>query len=153
MTPNQKAFLDLISVSEGTYGRGNNGYNCLVGGGFFNDYSDHPRQKIYIASIHNFSTAAGRYQLLARYFDYYKRLLGLPDFSSASQDDIALQQIKECGALADVEAQNMEFAVAKCSRIWASFPGNNYGQHQNTIQKLQIAYNNLINQTPDTETV
>ncbi|MGC7995735.1 lysozyme, partial [Salmonella enterica] len=74
------------------------------------------------------STAAGRYQLLARYFDAYKKQLNLPDFSPASQDAIALQQIKERGALADVDAGRFDIAVGKVRNIWASLPGAGYGQ-------------------------
>jgi muramidase (phage lysozyme) len=86
------------------------------------------------------STAAGRYQLLARYFDAYKKQLGLKDFSPASQDAIALQQIRECKALADVDTGNFAAAVAKCRRIWASLPGSPYGQHTNSLDDLQAAF-------------
>ena len=44
------------------------------------------------------STGAGRYQLLSRWWDAYRKQLGLKDFSK-SQDAVALQQIKERGAL------------------------------------------------------
>ncbi len=72
MTPNEKAFLDTISFSEGTYGKGDDGYNVLVGGSFFDGYDDHPRISVYLPSLNIHSTAAGRYQLLERYFDAYK---------------------------------------------------------------------------------
>jgi len=133
MNNNRRAFLDMIAVSEGTAGRGDNGYNVLVGGGLFDSYADHPRKLVFINNTLK-STAAGRYQLLARYFDHYKKLLGLKDFSPAAQDAIALQQIKECGALEDVDAGRFEEAVRKCRRIWASFPGAGYGQHENKIE-------------------
>ena len=45
------------------------------------------------------STGAGRYQLLSRWWDAYRKQLGLKDFSPKSQDAVALQQIKEHGAL------------------------------------------------------
>jgi len=139
MNNNRRAFLDMIAVSEGTAGRGDNGYNVLVGGGLFDSYADHPRKLVNINNTLK-STAAGRYQLLARYFDHYKKLLGLKDFSPAAQDAIALQQIKECGALEDVDAGRFEEAVRKCRRIWASFPGAGYGQHENKIERLLAAY-------------
>jgi muramidase (phage lysozyme) len=138
---NRKAFLDMIAWSEGTstIAESDNGYNVLVGGTLFFSYNDHPRQLVVINSKLK-STAAGRYQLLSRYYDYYKKLLKLPDFSASSQDAIAIQQIKECKALDDVDAGNFERAVKKCSNIWASFPGNNYGQHQQKISALQEIY-------------
>lgn len=140
MSDNVKAFLDMLAISEGTAGRGDNGYNVLVGGELFEGYADHPRKLVDLPNLGIKSTAAGRYQLLARYFDAYKKLLGLPDFSPASQDAIAVQQIKERGALPDIAAGNIGRAIEKCSNIWASLPGNNYGQHQNSLTKLLAAY-------------
>ena len=48
------------------------------------------------------STGAGRYQLLSRWWDAYHKQLGLKDFSPKSQDAVALQQIKERGALLEL---------------------------------------------------
>ena len=42
---------------------------------------------------------AGRYQLFSRWWDAHRKQLGLKDFSPKSQDAVALQQIKERGAL------------------------------------------------------
>jgi muramidase (phage lysozyme) len=137
---NRKAFLDMIARSEGTKGRGEDGYNVLVGGCLFHSYADHPRQLISIPRYKVKSTAAGRYQLLARYYDAYKEKLNLPDFSPASQDAIAIQQIKECKALADIDAGRIAQAIKKCRRIWASLPGAGYGQHENKIEYLLAAY-------------
>jgi muramidase (phage lysozyme) len=136
MTPNEKAFLDTIAFSEGTYGKGDDGYNVLVGGSFFDGYDDHPRISVYLPSLNIHSTAAGRYQLLEKYFDAYKSLLRVPDFSPPSQDAIAWQQIKECGAIDDIEAGDFGNAVVKCAHIWASLPGAGYGQHENKLQAL-----------------
>lgn len=142
MTPNQKAFLDMIAHSEGTVKYGDqDGYNVVVGGSLFDGYADHPRKLVQLNATLK-STAAGRYQLLARYFDAYKAQLHLPDFSPASQDAIALQQIRECHALDDIEAGRFDDAVAKCSHIWASLPGAGYGQHENKIDALRLAYKN-----------
>ncbi len=63
MTPNQKAFLDMISISEGTYGKGDNGYNVIVGGALWeHGYADHPRVLVDFPKLGIKSTAAGRYQ-------------------------------------------------------------------------------------------
>lgn len=136
---NRKAFLNMIAHSEGTLGKGDNGYNVLVGGKLFSGYADHPRIMVRLNPKLK-STAAGRYQVLARYFDAYKLKLGLDDFSPASQDAIALQQIKEQGALADVDAGRIETAIRKCANIWASLPGAGYGQHENRLEDLLAAY-------------
>jgi len=139
MNPNRKAFLDMIAFSEGTAHLGDNGYNVLVGGKLFDGYADHPRRVVRLNEKLS-SSAAGRYQLLARYFDFYKKLLKLPDFSPESQDAIAIQQIKECRALNDIDAGLFDIAIRKCSRIWASFPGAGYGQHENKLENLRAAY-------------
>jgi muramidase (phage lysozyme) len=138
---NRTAFLDAIAWSEGTPRFGDeNGYNVIVGGSLFNGYADHPRQSVWLPKLKIFSTAAGRYQLLARYFDAYKVTLSLDDFSPASQDAIALQQIKECRALPLVDAGDFDAAINRVGNIWASLPNNNYGQHQQSMDGLRAAY-------------
>jgi lysozyme len=139
MTAQQKAFLDTLSVSEGTFGKGDNGYNVLVGGKLFNGYADHPRILVKL-NDHLSSTAAGRYQLLARYFDAYKKQLALKDFSPASQDAIALQQIKERGAIDLIEQGKFDAAVDRCKNIWASLPGAGYGQHEHDLKYLRMVF-------------
>ena len=139
MSPNLKAFLDMIAVSEGTKGKGDDGYNVIVGGSLFTDYSDHPRKLVWLKPGLA-STAAGRYQLLGRYWDVYKKQLGLQDFSAASQDAVAIQQIKERKALDDIEKGYINVAIDKCKNIWASLPGAGYGQHENSVDKLIAAY-------------
>ena len=142
MSPNLKAFLDMIAYSEigvKLLGSSDNGYNVLVGGSLFEGYADHPRKLVNIRAGLA-STAAGRYQLLARYFDAYKKQLGLHDFSPESQDAIAIQQIKECKALPDIEAGYIDVAISKVRNIWASLPNAGYGQHENNINVLLSAY-------------
>lgn len=142
MTPNEKAFLDMIATSEGTAGRGDDGYNVVVGGSLFDGYEDHPRIRVTLNSLGIKSTAAGRYQILEHNFDVYKAQLDLPDFSPRSQDTIALQLIKECHALEDVDAGRFDEAVQKCASRWASLPGAGYGQHENKIAVLRTAFTN-----------
>jgi muramidase (phage lysozyme) len=140
---NLAAFLDMIAWAEGTSHVPNSdeGYKVLVGSTIsrpliFNSYADHPR----ILNRKMSSTAAGRYQLLARYFEPYKHRLQLPDFGPLSQDAIAIQQIRECGAFYDIQKGNIADAIRKCSNIWASLPGNKYGQHQQKFADLQTSY-------------
>lgn len=153
MTPNLRAFLSMIAVSEGTAAIGDRGYNCIVGSRvgralLFTSYADHPRIRVQLRADDPktlvdeglWSTAAGRYQILARYFDAYKRTLSLPDFTPASQDKIAIQMIREQKALDHIEAGQLVPAIDKCKNIWASLPGAGYGQHENSIEKLAHAY-------------
>lgn len=139
---NRRAFLDMIAFSEGTYGKGDNGYDVLVGGGTFDSYKDHPR-KVMSINMHGQvirSTAAGRYQILARYYDAYAKELGLKNFGPPAQDAIALQMIKEQKALPSIDAGNIEEAIRRCANIWASLPGAGYGQHENRMDLLLKKY-------------
>ena len=70
----------------------NHGYDVIVGK-LFTDCSDHPRKLVTLKPRLK-STGAGRYQLLSRWWDAYRKQLGLKGFSPKSQDAVALQQIK-----------------------------------------------------------
>lgn len=137
---NLVAFLDTIAYSEGTDKPGqptkDRGYDVLVGGGLFTGYADHPRKLIDLPRLGIKSTAAGRYQILARYYDVYKAQLGLRDFSPANQDKIAVQLIRECKALDDIDTGRIADALHKCRSRWASLPGAGYGQHEHKVDTL-----------------
>ncbi|WAH56527.1 glycoside hydrolase family 104 protein [Pseudomonas silvicola] len=145
--PNVGAFLDMLAWSEGTsisrYTK-NNGYDVIVGGlnspNTFTAYAAHPNVLVTVNNAGLKSTAAGRYQLLYRYWVAYSALLKLPDFSPLSQDRIAIQQIVERKALADIKEGNIAQAISKCSNIWASLPGNTYGQHMHSTDSLIAQY-------------
>lgn len=139
INPQRKAFLDMLAWSEGTDKPGqptkNHGYDVIVGGELFSDYSDHPR-KLVTLNPKLKSTASGRYQLLSRWWDAYRKQLGLKDFSPASQDAVALQQIKERHALELIDAGDIRQAIDRCSNIWASLPGAGYGQFEHKADSL-----------------
>ena len=96
----RKAFLDMLAWSERTdNGRQktrNHGYDVIVGGELFTDYSDHPRKLVTLnpklnptgADATGFFPVGGMPQAA-----WPERLL------SESQDAVALQQIKGRGAL------------------------------------------------------
>lgn len=139
------AFLDLIAWSEGTdNGRqptNDDGYDVVVGGGLFHSYDDHPRQLIELPSLGIKSTAAGRYQILSRYWDHYRDQLNLKGgFTPENQDRIALQMIRECRALDDIKAGRIAGAIHKCRSRWASLPGAGYNQHEHKVSNLLAAY-------------
>jgi muramidase (phage lysozyme) len=139
------AFLDMLAWSEGTDNgkqcTSNHGYDVIVGGELFTSYIDHPRRLVGLPRLGIKSTAAGRYQLLSRYWDAYKGSLKLAGgFTPENQDRVAIQQIREQGALNDIKAGRVAEAIAKCSNIWASLPGAGYGQHEQTVEKLIARY-------------
>lgn len=138
------AFLDMLAWSEGTdNGRQptrDHGYDVLVGGELFVGYADHPRKLVALPRLGIKSSAAGRYQLLARYWDAYRKILDLKDFGPISQDRIAIQQIKERRALEDIGAGRIEEAIAKCRNIWASLPSAGYNQFEHRADDLLAQY-------------
>lgn len=133
---NIRAFLDMIAFAEGTANA--NGYRMLFGGQLFDSYADHPR--IYIPFRNTTTSAAGRYQILARTWDSLRARLGLTDFTPASQDAAAIELIRERGALNDVRAGRVSQAVAKVAKVWASLPGAGYDQPERKFASLVAAY-------------
>jgi len=140
---NRRAFLDMLAYAEGTANSPttrDRGYDQLVGRTRFTSYADHPRVRVWLPRFQVYSSAAGRYQVLALYYDAYAKRLKLHGFTPEVQDAIALQQIRERGALPDIDAGRFAAAVAKCKNIWASLPGAGYGQHEHNLQALQTEF-------------
>ncbi|SAK27451.1 glycoside hydrolase family 24 protein [Burkholderia multivorans] len=143
---NRVAFLDMIAVSEigsDLLAKSDDGYNVLVGSTpsrplLFSGYGTHPN--VLNRQIPVPSTAAGRYQILTRWWRIYQAQMKLPDFGPVSQDRYALQQLREHGALPLIDGGRFREAVAKVSNVWASLPGAGYGQHENQIEHLLAAY-------------
>lgn len=143
---NLSAFLDMIAWSEigpELLRVSDDGYNVLVGSTprkplLFGSYDKHP--KVYRTEVN--SDAAGRYQFMGRYWEHYKDQLGLPDFGPESQDKWAIQLIRECGAVHAIESGLLASAIASCRSRWASLPGAGYGQHEQQMAQLILAYQN-----------
>lgn len=146
---NLSAFLMAIRFGEGTAGA--DGYNLLCGGGRFADYARHPalvgwggwRMPLAMAQAAGFkngavSTAAGAFQINRITYNRVAAKLGLSDFSPATQRAIAIELIREKGALADAQAGRARGAAEKVRKVWASLPGAGYGQHE-------VAANTFIN--------
>ena len=55
---------------------------------------------------------------------------------SESQDAVALQQIKERGALPMIDRGDIRQAIDRCSNIWASLPGAGYGRFEHKADGL-----------------
>lgn len=135
---NVQAFLKVIRSGEGT--SDSNGYRRIFGGQLFTNFADHPR--ITVSKSGYKSSAAGAYQFIISTWDETKGMMGLVDFSPASQDLAALGRIAARGALEDVLAGRFELAVKKCAREWASLPFSPYGQPTITLQSAQNTYVN-----------
>ena len=61
----------------------------------------------------------------------------MKDFSPKSQDAVALQQIKERGALPMIDRGDIRQAIDRCSgNIWASLPGAGCSQFEHKADSL-----------------
>ena len=147
MTRNQKAWLEMIAYAECGYALldvSDNGYNVLVSSTaarpyLFYDYSKHPRRYMKF-SARITSSAAGRYQFLFDTWSDLTKATGLSDFSPATQDIMALKLAEQRGAMPYILQGFIEEALWRCRFIWASFPGNNYGQGHKSLDQLLLAY-------------
>ena len=59
-----------------------------------------------------------------------------PERLLPGQDAVALQQIKERGALPMIDRGDIRQAIDRCSNIWASLPGAGYGQFEHKADSL-----------------
>ena len=151
---NVRALLDAIAWAE--IGpemladlRTDDGYCVLVGSlpgalKLFDDYSDHPLidkpALEYTPGL--YSSAAGRYQILSRYWRHYQQQLGLPDFGPESQDRYAIQQLREQGALEPIGRGDLQTAIERCGNIWASLGHNDYEQPTHRYEVIEQAFVN-----------
>jgi muramidase (phage lysozyme) len=125
LRPKLKAFLDMIAWSLGTAQP--NGYSLIFSGDSFTNFKDHPRQlkcAIYLGK-RICSDTAGRYSLVSSTWDDLVQKLQLPDFSPVSQDQAAIELIREQNALEDLEIGKLESAIYKASQVWGSLPNSN----------------------------
>jgi len=134
-----KAFLDTIATAEGT--AGSEGYHTQYTGTKFDSFSDHPREmrcgRRYGTKL--CSDAAGRYQFLSTTWDRFAKKFSITDFSPQNQDFVAVELIREKGALEDIEAGRLEPAIRKLAYIWPSFRRFG-GSVDSSIPKLEKMY-------------
>lgn len=155
ITPNEAAFLTMISHSEGTDRAADPYRVCFGFKHTIISLSDHPsvdtdthkaewggESLAFLGDqyAHSISTAAGRYQLTRPTWSALKAQLDLHDFTGPSQDAAALQLIREKGALALIDAGDVQSAVQRCSSVWASLPYSEAGQPTKSLPALIQAY-------------
>lgn len=124
---NVRNFLNFLSKAEGA------SYNTIVGGGSFSDFSKHPNV-VGLRTANGPSTAAGAYQITGTTYRDVAGKLGIKDFSETSQDQIAIELIRQKGALNDVANGNWEAAINKLGGVWASLPSSQYGQAKRSME-------------------
>jgi lysozyme len=144
---NVQAFLNTIAQAEGTAHAADPYRVCYAYKHTIADFSDHPAvtgewkgeplsAKMCLAAGHApgcVSSAAGKYQIIKPTWLGLKAALGLPDFSPASQDAAAIELLRRRGALAKIQAGDIEGACAAARKEWASFPAAGYSQGERTV--------------------
>jgi lysozyme len=152
LTQNEIAFLATIAHSEGT-DRANDPYRCCYA--FKHtilDLSYHPAEHrppfgaqewrgeplddLGAQYAGEWSTAAGRFQLIRATWLACKKALNLTDYTAASQNEAAILLIKQRGALALVNASEIQEAIICCKDEWASLPGGHSNQPEHTFAYL-----------------
>ena len=148
---NVNAFLYMIRSCEHRFPTdvvNDDCYQIFYGGTRFADLSDHPVITGELAPVALpdhlckaaglkspcYSTAAGAYQFIRPTWARLRNKLGLDDFGFASQDRAALELLDESGVLSLIEEGEIESAIRKASKIWASLPGNAYQQNPKALR-------------------
>ena len=147
---NLSAFLFMIRSTEHVYPRdviGDAAYSIFYGGSKFQSFRDHPvltgeKKGVPLPDAMCaaaglkpgcVSTAAGAYQLIKPTWVRLRDRLKLPDFSPLSQDQAAVALLDEVGALDLIYAGDIEGAIHKASKIWASLPGSTAQQNPKAL--------------------
>jgi muramidase (phage lysozyme) len=117
--PNVKAFIETIAKAEG------GGYDFKYGAikgkkndpWRFTDYSTHPG-----VGFGGSSTAAGMYQITIATWKEMGGKMGLTDFSSETQDLLAVEILRTIGVVDKIKARDIEGGLSKASARWAALP-------------------------------
>lgn len=140
------AFLHMIISCEHRYPMdvvNGAAYSMFYGSVPFSDMSDHPvitremrpvqlPASMCVAAGYSdgvcYTTAAGAYQIIKPTWNRVRKAGSwgpeLPDFSNESQDEAARRLLSECGALPLIYEGDIEGAIRKASKLWASLPGS-----------------------------
>ncbi|MEM1168927.1 MAG: glycoside hydrolase family 104 protein [Cyanobacteria bacterium P01_H01_bin.35] len=134
-----RAFLDTISVTEGTTGP--QGYYRQYTGSHFSSFEDHPRElKCALSNGKELcSDAAGRYQFLSTSWDRFAPMVKAKNFAPTYQDRVAIELIREKNALEDIEEGRIEEAFRKLYMVWPSF-GETAADVERLMPKLVGTY-------------
>ncbi|MFA6461711.1 MAG: polysaccharide deacetylase family protein [Candidatus Woesearchaeota archaeon] len=138
-----RTLLDTIAWAEGA------NYNTIVGAETFTDFSTHPKKRVYIPRIKDYSTAAGRYQFMDFTYDDLKgkNLAFVNGFYPKDQDEAALylinirNRVSDNDVLNSISNNNFIPIWDKLAPTWASIPESStgtshYGQGGRSVSQL-----------------
>lgn len=125
---NSVAYLGLIRYLEGTDGP--EGYRTWIGHKLFSSYDKHPGKRMDIRLYDKEGgywynpSAAGAYQFILSTYKSLKSKGFFPDFTPPSQDQAAIQLLKDSGALRYIMNGDLNNAYKLTYKTWASIPGH-----------------------------
>jgi muramidase (phage lysozyme) len=133
-----RALLDTIAFTEGTRGRGQDGYNVTFAYHYFSSCAHHPNLRICSGGY--CSTAAGRYQFLTTTWNG----LGLGGFGPGNQDRGGMKLVARRGANVPtgraLTATEFANTMNRISYEWASLPPGRYGQPSYSMNATRHEY-------------
>jgi muramidase (phage lysozyme) len=133
-----RALLDTIAFTEGTRGRGKDGYNVTFAYRYFSSCAKHPNMRVCAGRY--CSTAAGRYQFLTATW----KGLGYSDFGPANQDRAGMKLVSRRGANVPtgraLTATEFANTMNRISYEWASLPPGRYGQPSYSMAATRRQY-------------
>lgn len=143
----EKALHDAIAYSEGTKGRGKDGYNVGYAYKIFASCAKHPN--IDTCSGGLCSTAAGRYQFLKKTWTSVASAIGASDFEPDSQERGAAYLVTKVRratvpSTRALTATEFSSVLKKLNREWASLPGSPDGQPTRSTSQLWSAYKSAL---------
>jgi muramidase (phage lysozyme) len=161
---NVRAALEMISRSEGT----NGDYSLMVFGTVIKS-ALYPsligKKNVRIPKLDRYpnilvkvndkglnSSAAGKYQIIQKTYLGAAASMGLTDFSPNTQDLIAVELIRNRGAIPYITKGDIKGALTKTTlnKEWASLAGAGYGQHENSLEKLLGWFYDYAKENPGT---
>ena len=125
--PRVRAYLDTIAYTEGYLNGRPTEYNSREGDGFagrrllFDGYDHYPQTGGIIFNGAP-QSAAGRYQITKDTYGEYRDRLGLVGYSPQVQDVMAVQMLRDNGAIGRLMSGDVAGAVDASSGRWVSMP-------------------------------
>jgi muramidase (phage lysozyme) len=105
-----------------------------------NDSQGHPQTLPMVSEPAIHSTASGRYQIILPTWKAIAVHGAYTLFNPQTQDLAALDLISDHKCNAPIFAGDLTTAIHTLSAVWASLPGNLYGQGGRTLAWLQAKY-------------
>lgn len=136
--PMERALLDTIAYTEGTRGRGKDGYNVTFGYRYYDSCTRHPNIKI--SSGQYVSTAAGRYQFLYGTWQGLKLGSFWPENQERGGVKLVNRRKVSIPAARPLTATEFANAMDRLSYEWSSLPPGRYGQPIHTMQQVRREY-------------